>query len=773
MKILSSLSLKAKIIAGASTAVAAAGAAVLIFTLVSSSPDAFRLLKIFEMTGRSTVTRVNSGAMDAYEGMNLESGDVIEVGTESKMTLSLDSDKYLSLDPSTVLELIAEGTESDSKTTVNLRSGGVLNEITEPLSAESSYSVNTPKATMAVRGTSFYVSVRRLDDGSYITDLTVFHGKVEVQLLDEEGNPRGEPVIVEPNESIAILTVPAENNITGAEINGTSAFILRKSDGSDTFVMVGEGEDPIMPLNVLIIPRSVIERILNTHDNTEIVLSEEVLRALLGEDVSSAYEETVSVVSESETTDSETTSVISSETITESETEAESSVTSVTEETEASVAETTAPVTESRSEETVIPSELTSVSAVEATESELEIIEEPFENEVSESTSKETEKLVTTVIPTVTAAVRTTTVAEEREDEEITTVTEETEVEEETTVTEETEVEEETTVTEETEVEEETTVTEETEEEAVYYTVSFASNPGGIIVADEQTVEEDGYADEPSCTEQIEVDGVQYAFWQVESELGPITSDTTISVKYVEASSVFTVIVTDNGSTVISGKYISGDSITLPTASGADGAEFKYWGLMGANSGGTESVMAQYGNGASVSVDSSNAYYYEAGNDTNIRIEAVYAYSVTVTFLDYDGTVLGTATAASGEEVTVLDDPERENYSFIGWYYTGSETYFNGTIPENTTSDFSVTATYTGNLVTISYIYDGNSYTQDYGYAGDSYTIASFDAEAAGIADGTTYTFNYYTDADGASYSVGDSISLESDLTLYANVTIS
>ena len=51
------------------------------------------------------------------------------------MTLSLDSDKYLTLDPSTVLELIAEGTEQDSKTTVNLRSGGVLNEITEPLSA--------------------------------------------------------------------------------------------------------------------------------------------------------------------------------------------------------------------------------------------------------------------------------------------------------------------------------------------------------------------------------------------------------------------------------------------------------------------------------------------------------------------------------------------------------------------------------------------------------------------------------------------------------------
>ena len=192
--------------------------------------------------------------IDAYTGMNLESGDIIEVGEKSTMTLSLDSNKYLSLDPNTVLELIAEGTEEDSKTTVNLKSGGVLNEITEPLSDESSYSVNTPKATMAVRGTSFYVSVMAVDDGSYITDISVFHGKVEIQLIDEEGNPRGDPVIVQPNETVAILTVPSEGNISGAEINGTSSFIIRKSDGSNTFYLVEDGESPIMPLNLNIIP---------------------------------------------------------------------------------------------------------------------------------------------------------------------------------------------------------------------------------------------------------------------------------------------------------------------------------------------------------------------------------------------------------------------------------------------------------------------------------------------------------------------------------------
>ena len=174
MKFLAALSLKAKIIAGAVAVAATAGTAAVVI-VISMMPEAFRLLKIFEMTGNSIITRADAGAIDAYTGMNLESGDIIEVGEKSTMTLSLDSNKYLSLDPNTVLELIAEGTEEDSKTTVNLKSGGVLNEITEPLSDESSYSVNTPKATMAVRGTSFYVSVMAVDDGSYITDISVFH----------------------------------------------------------------------------------------------------------------------------------------------------------------------------------------------------------------------------------------------------------------------------------------------------------------------------------------------------------------------------------------------------------------------------------------------------------------------------------------------------------------------------------------------------------------------------------------------------------------------
>ncbi|MBQ7981637.1 MAG: FecR domain-containing protein, partial [Oscillospiraceae bacterium] len=498
MKLLSSLSLKAKIIAGVAATAAVAGTVALV--LVLSSPDAFRLLKIFEMTGKSVVTRVNSGAMDAYTGMNLESGDVVEVGAESTMTLSLDSNKYLSLDPNTILELIAEGTEADSKTTVNLRSGGVLNEITEPLSAESSYSVNTPKATMAVRGTSFYVSVRLLDDGSYITDVSVFHGKVEVQLLDEEGNPRGEPVIVEPNESVAILTLPVEGNTTGAEINGTSCFILRKNDGSDTFAIVGEGEDPIMPLNALIIPRSVIERVLNTHDSTDIVLSEAVLRALLGDETFAEGAETTASLAADETTAAETTTA---ETMT------------------TTASETTVPET-TVTEETLVPSETTTaVTTAVTTKKNTEAA-----TSVPETTKKTVKKTTAATEKTTVKTKATTTAVQSSSStssQSVSSVTAPTAPVVPVTTTE---------------------ATTTTETEPVYYTVSFVSNPGGQTVAAQQTVEEGEYAETPtSYSESIYVNGIEYVFWGIESPLGPITANTNISVKYVEKVIVFSVYV--------------------------------------------------------------------------------------------------------------------------------------------------------------------------------------------------------------------------------------
>ena len=104
------LTSKAKVII---TAVAAAVvAAGIVAGVLLTRQDSYRVLKVFELMGTASVTRESAGDLDAYVGMNLESGDVVSVDDNSNMRISLDSDKYVLLDAGTVLELVAAGNEN-------------------------------------------------------------------------------------------------------------------------------------------------------------------------------------------------------------------------------------------------------------------------------------------------------------------------------------------------------------------------------------------------------------------------------------------------------------------------------------------------------------------------------------------------------------------------------------------------------------------------------------------------------------------------------------
>lgn len=231
MKFILSLSLKAKIIIAACAVAAAAVAGTVV---ILNSEEAYRVIRVFELNGSAVVTRENTGDIDAYAGMNLESGDILSVEENSSLRISLDSDKYILLDGGTVLKLIAQGTEADSRTVIDLQEGTILNEIQNPLSANSSYEVNTPKATMAVRGTIFSVTTRKNPDGSFVTDLYTAEGIVSVLLFDENGDPKGAETYVPKGGAVTILT--EINNQTGnpANVDGDPHFVFRTDDGSLT-----------------------------------------------------------------------------------------------------------------------------------------------------------------------------------------------------------------------------------------------------------------------------------------------------------------------------------------------------------------------------------------------------------------------------------------------------------------------------------------------------------------------------------------------------------
>lgn len=276
---IAAMSLKVKIIIACSAAFVISGAVAA--GVILTKEDTYRVLKVFEMTGSSVITREGTGDIDAYIGMNLESGDTVTVGSGSTLRLALDSDKYLMLDSDTVLELIASGTAADSRTAINLKQGTILNEITTPLSANSSYEVSAPKATMAVRGTSFTVSVDKDNDGGYTIRENTLNGKVEVTLLDAEGNPTKKLVLVGADKGVTIRTEPDENSGNPAEKDGISRFVMEDKNGN--IFELGEGDDPIHEIFYNMLSAKVKENALRSNDEHLMELDELIVRKLRGE----------------------------------------------------------------------------------------------------------------------------------------------------------------------------------------------------------------------------------------------------------------------------------------------------------------------------------------------------------------------------------------------------------------------------------------------------------------------------------------------------------
>ncbi|MGN0692737.1 MAG: hypothetical protein ACI4K7_10350, partial [Oscillospiraceae bacterium] len=163
-------------------------------------------------------------------------------------------------------------------TTIVLKQGTILNELTTSLSANSSYEVSTPKATMAVRGTSFIVSVEQNEDGSYTIRTNTLHGKVEVILLGADGAPTGESAMVPEGKCIVIKTVPDPESGNPAEVDGTSFFVYENEEG--VFVEVPKGSDPVTDIVYEYISAVVKEYACRSNDDGTMVLEDYIIRKL-------------------------------------------------------------------------------------------------------------------------------------------------------------------------------------------------------------------------------------------------------------------------------------------------------------------------------------------------------------------------------------------------------------------------------------------------------------------------------------------------------------
>ena len=187
------------IIAG--SAVALIAVAVTLFFVIPKDKS-YRLLKLFEFSGSGTVTRESKGTITPYANMVLESGDTISLDS-GVMTIQADDDKFIHLDQDTTIQLVATGTSSNSKTSIQILKGGITSDIRNKLSADSTYEVNTPNSAMSVRGTVFYTATYEIGGVKY-TRTCCFEGEVVSRLVYKNGTYSVEEVPVLKGKEVII-----------------------------------------------------------------------------------------------------------------------------------------------------------------------------------------------------------------------------------------------------------------------------------------------------------------------------------------------------------------------------------------------------------------------------------------------------------------------------------------------------------------------------------------------------------------------------------------
>ena len=202
--------------------------AVVVVLVVSKG---YRVIKVEEFDGEVTMER-ESEEKEVFEGLKLKSEDIITTEEDGMVELLVDEDKHILAKENTCFTIQSSGNNKEGKLTIELEYGTSLVEIENKLPDGYDVEVETPNATLSVRGTTFEVVY---DKVTKITTLVVTEGKVRVKTeKDKITVEAGQAAVIEEDEiklvdpqAIVEIVNPegSEDASAGAEGNeGTSAL---------------------------------------------------------------------------------------------------------------------------------------------------------------------------------------------------------------------------------------------------------------------------------------------------------------------------------------------------------------------------------------------------------------------------------------------------------------------------------------------------------------------------------------------------------------------
>lgn len=193
----------------------------------------FRLIKIDDIDGDVTVNKET-----AIDGMNLKSGDVVKTDDDSSVGLLIDSDKHILATENTKFEVKGKGTSFFGGMAIELLYGDALIEIDNKLNNNSTFIVNTPNASLSVRGTTFRTVY---SDDDETTAVYVEEGKVKVDTKkDSVTLKEGESALVMDDKIYTDALVPSDTDMSKVNVGDTVYWGLYEQDND-----LDNGTEPV------------------------------------------------------------------------------------------------------------------------------------------------------------------------------------------------------------------------------------------------------------------------------------------------------------------------------------------------------------------------------------------------------------------------------------------------------------------------------------------------------------------------------------------------
>lgn len=222
--------------------------AVVVVLMISKG---YRVIKVDSVEGEVTLERA-SEEKEIFEGLKLKSEDSMTTGEDGLLELLVDDDKHILAKENTSFTIQSSGNKKKGKLTIELEYGTGLVEIENKLPDGYDVEVETPNASLSVRGTTFEVVYDKI---SKITTLIVTEGKVRVKtkedvIMVEEGQGaviEGAEIKLADPDAIVEIVKPEGSEDASSTAEGTEGTSTQP-EGSEAVSDDSEGGEEVTPV---------------------------------------------------------------------------------------------------------------------------------------------------------------------------------------------------------------------------------------------------------------------------------------------------------------------------------------------------------------------------------------------------------------------------------------------------------------------------------------------------------------------------------------------